>query len=111
MNRSAVLMFAGWLAGVIIIVIEWVNYVRAANRVRLAARSEGTDWPFTRQAKFMIQFVYMPESLLDQGDGARTRSAKLDLLRLRKRMWKVIGFGIGFLVLGFCAAIISEILK
>jgi hypothetical protein len=104
-------MFAGWLVGAILILIEWVKCIRAANRIRRAAKSEGKDWPFTKQPKFMVQFVYMPESLLDDTDGARTRAAKLDLLRLRKRMWKIVGLGIGFLVLGFCAAIISEMLK
>lgn len=104
-------MFMGWLAAVIVIITEWVKYIRAANRIRIAARSEGGDWPFTKEPKFMIQFVYMPETLLEQGDGAETRSAKLKLLRLRKRMWKVVGLGIGLLVLGFCAAVISEMLK
>lgn len=111
MNQSAILMFGGWLAGVIIVLGEWTNYIRAARRVRAAARSEGKDWPFTKQPKFMIQFVYMPDSLLDEADGAKTRTAKLELLRLRKRMWKVVGLGVSLLVLGFSAAIISEMLR
>ena len=105
------MMLGGWLLGVIVVVVEWINYVQAANRVRAAARAEGQDWPFTKDRTFLIRFVYMPNSLLDQADGTKTRAAKLELLRLRKRMWKVIGLGVVLLVMGFCAAVVTEILK
>ena len=111
MTGSAMLMVGGWLLGVIVVVVEWINYILAAIRVRAAARAEGQDWPFTRDRSLLVRFVYMPESLFDQVDGAKTRAAKIELLRLRKRMWKVIGFAIGLLALGFCAAVVTEILK
>ncbi|MEN3367897.1 MAG: hypothetical protein V7609_40 [Verrucomicrobiota bacterium] len=112
MSGSAISMFfGGRLLGVIVIVVEWINYIQAAKRVRAAARAEGQHWPFTRDGTILIRFVYMPNSLLDQTDGTKTRAAKLDLLRLRKRMWKVIGLGVGLLALGFCAAVVGEILK
>jgi hypothetical protein len=82
-----------WLAHAVAFIVicrEWIAYFRAAAHIRAVARSEGKDWPFTKDPKYQALFVYSPQSLLEPDDSPNLRDAKNELLTLRARMWRVV---------------------
>jgi hypothetical protein len=110
MVRPVTLFWLGHAVAVIIICREWIAYIRAAVRIRAVARSEGKDWPFTKDPKYQTLFVYSPESLLEPDDSPRLRGAKAHLLSLRARMWRIIFMAIAISASGVVAAAALTIL-
>ena len=97
-----------WLAHAVAFVVicrEWIAYFRAAAHIRAVARSEGKDWPFTKDPKYQALFVYSPQSFLEPGDSPNLRAAKNELLTLRARMWRVVFVAIGISVFGVVLAV------
>jgi hypothetical protein len=97
-----------WLGGFLaflVIAREWWRYYRAALKVRTVAQTEGGDWPFTRDPKYIALFTYAPKALLEPSDTAGLRAAKQELLGLRSRMWRVITIAISLEVAGMVLAI------
>ncbi len=97
-----------WLGGLFAFVVifrEWTRYYRAAARVRAVAQAEGSDWPFTRDPKYMALFTYAPKALLEPSDTEPMRAAKGELLRLRARMWRVVAIAISLEVAGIILSV------
>jgi|ERR1051325_1130733 hypothetical protein len=90
MVKPVVFFWSAHAIALLVVAREWIAYWRAASHVRAVARAEGGDWPFTRDPKYQALFVYSPQSLLESGDTPALREAKLSLLRLRARMWRVV---------------------
>ena len=97
-----------WLAHAVAFVVicrEWIAYFRAASHIRTVARSEGKDWPFTKDPKYQTLFVYSPQSLLEPDDSPNLRDAKNELLTLRARLWRVVFTAIAISVSGVVLAV------
>ena len=105
MVKPIVFFWAGHSIALFVVAREWVAYWRAASQVRAVAQAEGGDWPFTRDPKYQALFVFSPQSLLESGDSPTLHEAKLALLRLRARMWRVVFLAMAISASGFFLAV------
>src|SRR5881227_43374 len=105
MVKPLVFFWSAHAIALVVVLREWITYWRAASQVRAVARAEGGDWPFTRDPKYQALFVYSPQSLLEPGDSPALREAKLSLLHLRARMWRVVFLAMAISASGFFLAI------
>jgi hypothetical protein len=105
MISAQVLFFLSFGPCTVIVVREWIAYLRAALRVRAQAQAEGGDWPFFSDPKYVVKFVYLPDELIEASDSPDLKRAKGELLLLRRRLWKVVTLAITLAVIGFLLAI------
>ncbi len=111
MVRPVTVFWIAHFAAFLVVCREWIAYFRAASQIRAVARSEGRDWPFTKDPKYQALFVYSPQSLFEPDDSASLREAKNRLLTLRGRMWRVVFTAIAISVFGVIFAVAWTIIS